>query len=371
MSVLRRNPRSFPGLFRPLALGILVALPTAVCTLTGAGDEPPAGTPTATAAGVAVVQQMLQLLAGIRGEYAEAFDDHGTVVRPIDIDEARLLVTELQDLSARQSDAASIGLPELMDGLTVLVAERVPPVVVETYAEVFRRSLIQSTGVREDTLPATRPSLARGRELFVENCAGCHGPGGQGDGPDAKRLGITPRSFTDVVLMRRETPQDAFNVIRLGRQKSGMPAWGEAFSPQQVWDLVSYIWSLARTPEAVRDGQRIYHERCARCHGESGDPARSQAANLDRPTKNLAAILDGSTRADADLFQEVSDGMPHTPMPAFAPQLTEGDRWAVVAFVRTLSLEGAPGALAVPFEVDRRAEMQDVSRLVDAAIAAH
>src|SRR5262249_50995978 len=160
------------------------------------------------------------------------------------------------------------------------------------------------------------------------------------------------------------------NAIMLGRQKSGMPAWGDAFTPEQVWDLVSYIWSLAPPPSAVAAGQRIYAAQCAGCHGTSGDPVDSHAANLDRPSRSLAALLDRAEHSDADVFALVSNGASGTSMPAFAQRLSEDDRWAVTAFARTLSLEGAPGASADSLEPDRAAELADVRRVVDAAIEA-
>ena len=318
----------------------------------------------------AQVQRMLKLLAGIGGEYREAFDDTGAIVRPIDIDETRLLLGEVNDLSAplRASDP---GLRELIENIGALVDLRVPPAVIGAYTEVARRYLMHATGVREDILPAERPSLTRGQALYRENCAGCHGTNGAGDGPDAAHLAIPPSKFSDRAFMRGETPRDAFNVIMLGRQKSGMPAWGDALSPQQAWDLVSYLWSFGRTPAEVDAGRQLYAARCAGCHGANGDPASSQATLLDRPGHSLAALVDGAGRSDDDLFKVVSTGIPNTAMPAFTTLLDEDQRWALVSFVRTLSLEGAPGASGEPMEADHRAQLGEVRRGVDAALEAH
>lgn len=329
-----------------------------------------AGTPVTPARDPADVQRALQLLAGVSGEYQEAFDEQGRVVRSIDIDEARLLLGEVRDVTGRPMAASDPGLEHLLRSLTVLVDQHVPPAVVTAYVEVVRRYLIQSTGVREEVVPAQRPSLARGRELFQENCVGCHGLAGAGDGADAKRLGIKPADFTDLALMRGQTPRDAFNVITLGRQKSGMPAWGEALSAQQVWDLVSYIWSLSRTPASLAAGQRVYAARCASCHGANGDPADLPSAGVQRPPRSLSALVEVAQRSDLDLFATVSGGGRSTAMPAFASLLWEDERWAVVTFARTLSLEGAPGAAEQPMEPDRGAQMAEVRRLLDAALDA-
>ena len=86
----------------------------------------------------AQVQRMLKLLAGIAGEYREAFDDQGAIVRPIDIDETRLLLGEVNDLTAplRASDP---GFREVIENIGTLVDMRVPPDIIGAYTEVARR----------------------------------------------------------------------------------------------------------------------------------------------------------------------------------------------------------------------------------------
>jgi mono/diheme cytochrome c family protein len=331
--------------------------------------------PPGTAAGdpspdPAAVQRTLQLLAGIGSEYREAFDDQGKLIRPLDVDETRLLLAEVSDLTGRPPMAGDLELQQLMLGLASVIDDKVPPEVVAAFTEVVRRYLIEVTGVHEAIVPPERPSPARGAALFRDNCTGCHGVGGAGDGADVKQLGITPANFTDLEFMRGETPRDSFNAITLGRPKNGMPAWGDAFSAQQIWDLVAYVWSLSSPPASAAAGQRIYAAQCAGCHGPNGDPAESQAASLQRPSRSLAAILDRSEHSDADVFTVVSTGVAGTPMPAFGATLSEADRWAVVSFLRTLSLAGAPGTDAGALEPDRAAELADVRRVVDAAVEA-
>jgi hypothetical protein len=67
----------------------------------------------------------------------------------------------------------------------------------------------------------------------------------------------------------------------------------------------------------------------------------------------------------------VSAGVPNTAMRGFAPMLGEEERWAVVTYVRTLSLEGAQGASAQSMETDHVAQLDQIRRAVDAAVAAH
>jgi mono/diheme cytochrome c family protein/plastocyanin len=38
----------------------------------------------------------------------------------------------------------------------------------------------------------------------------------------------------------------------------------------EKWDVVAYIWQLNTTADALADGQELYAQNCAACHGESG-----------------------------------------------------------------------------------------------------
>src|SRR5262249_11423817 len=155
--------------------------------------------------------------------------------------------------------------------------------------------------------------------------------------------------------------------IMLGRQKGGMPAWGDALSPQQAWDLVSYVWSLSRTPAELDAGRKIYDARCASCHGATGDPGTAKASILERPAESMSALVDGARRSDDDLYAIVTTGVAKTAMAGFGSDLSEDERWAVVAFVRTLSLEGAGGGSGPPLEPDHVAEMAEVRAALDQA----
>jgi mono/diheme cytochrome c family protein len=138
-----------------------------------------------------------------------------------------------------------------------------------------------------------------------------------------------------------------------------------------VWDVVSYVWSLGRTPEALVRGQRLYAARCAGCHGSGGDPTDGTTAAATRPFGALSGLIEGAARSDVDLLAAVTDGVPPTAMPAFKRVLSDVERADVVSFTRTLSLEGAPGASSRPPEPDRSAAMAEVIGLVGRAIDAH
>ncbi len=328
--------------------------------------------PRASAADVAPadVQRGLRLLSGIASEYADAFDEAGKLVRPTEIDEARMLYDEARDLVAPMVAKDNQGRTSLL-ALGALLTGRMPVVTVTSAVDDVRSGLMRATGVRESIVPGSRPSLPRGRQVFQANCAGCHGATGAGDGADAARFEVKPPDFTDRTFMRNETPQDAFNVIALGKKKTGMPAWGDALSLQETWDVVSYVWSLSRTPEELADGRQLFGTHCAGCHGANGDAPAAAPLDSGLPRRSLATLVEHAQFPDAAVFDTIATGMPMVKMPGFAHTLSDDQRWNLTAFVRTLSLEGPSGASPGTMVPDRAAEMREVRRRVDSALAAH
>ena len=85
---------------------------------------------------------------------------------------------------------------------------------------------------------------ARGRALFLEHCALCHGERADGRGIRQQALSTPPRDFTDRAWSERTTPRRVFYVIREGSAGTPMPAW-KALDDGQIWDLTAYLLSVS------------------------------------------------------------------------------------------------------------------------------
>ncbi len=91
-------------------------------------------------------------------------------------------------------------------------------------------------------------AIAAGRELFLASCATCHGETGMGDGPAAVGLSPPRASSGDAGLLADMS--DGYIYWRISEGgvgdpfNSAMPAWGSAFSEQQIWQLVSFLRTL-------------------------------------------------------------------------------------------------------------------------------
>lgn len=92
---------------------------------------------------------------------------------------------------------------------------------------------------------ANAEARTRGRQLFLEHCALCHGERADGRGRRRSALSSRPVDFSDPSWTSRTTPRRTFEVIREGRPGTSMPAW-KALDEQQTWQLVAYLHSLAQ-----------------------------------------------------------------------------------------------------------------------------
>ena len=93
-------------------------------------------------------------------------------------------------------------------------------------------------------IPHSSQSVNRGKQLFQQYCAVCHGAGGQGDGPAAASLAKRPEDLTRIA----PPPYfpDGVVAYRIANGTEAMPAWKGVLSAEQIWDLINFIRSLHR-----------------------------------------------------------------------------------------------------------------------------
>ena len=96
-------------------------------------------------------------------------------------------------------------------------------------------------------VPETRLQSAdareRGRALFLQHCALCHGDRADGRGVRRQGLSSQPRDFTDPAWRARTSPRRVFYVIREGSPGTAMPAW-KVLDDEQTWDVAAYLLAV-------------------------------------------------------------------------------------------------------------------------------
>lgn len=102
--------------------------------------------------------------------------------------------------------------------------------------------------------------VARGRKLFNQYCAACHGVNGKGEGPAAAALKIAPPDLTSIQKPGEKFPFYRVQTTIEGEQavtahgSSKMPVWGTIFRRTQgelqkqgdIYALVKYVESIQR-----------------------------------------------------------------------------------------------------------------------------
>jgi cbb3-type cytochrome c oxidase subunit III len=107
----------------------------------------------------------------------------------------------------------------------------------------FLRAWQPTAPDRSNTPP--EGDLTRGRSLYANICAVCHGANGEGTAQ-----GLALNDATKLTQFDDSWYRDAINN---GRPAQGMPTWGTVLSPQQVSDVIAVIdfWRRRATPPAT------------------------------------------------------------------------------------------------------------------------
>jgi mono/diheme cytochrome c family protein len=189
----------------------------------------------------------------------------------------------------------------------------------------------------------------RGGELYVENCAVCHGVDGQG------RIGASLESFPGI-----DASATVASTIAAGVPGSVMPAWAQSqggpLSDDDINDLVAYVLgafagtepiaplptyvapTIASLPDVEGNpsaGAVVYQANCAMCHGDQGQGRFGLALAKSWPVADPPIYIQSVVR----------QGIDGTTMPAWAQAeggpLSDSEIGDVAAFVVTLQPTGA------------------------------
>jgi high-affinity iron transporter len=190
------------------------------------------------------IQQLIQLTDYVGVDYGAAVQ-HGTII-------SRGEYGEMQDFSsaiiARVSElppsAASRQLAAQAAELATLIGRRADASDVKALTASMRQVFI--SGYDVSVTPRHIPDLDAARALYSEQCMGCHGMGGQGDGPQAALLEPSPTDFTDRERYLDRTLLGLYNTITQGLEGTAMPSFA-SLDETQRWALAFYVGQLATT----------------------------------------------------------------------------------------------------------------------------
>lgn len=127
--------------------------------------------------------------------------------------------------------------PPPPDSVPVSGRETVPAPTTER--ELFKAK--DDAAALRNPVPATAQSVARGASLYRVNCVVCHGKSGRGDGPVGRQFTRTPP--VDLNKQYTQGQADGQLFFTLTRGRVAMPAYRDALSPQERWDVINYLRS--------------------------------------------------------------------------------------------------------------------------------
>ncbi len=244
-------------------------------------------------------------------------------------------------------------------------------------------------GVKDVTYyePWTSPEFAnasveRGKTLYKEYCAQCHGFTGKGDGPAASSLEPKPAIHANMPFDK--LPMEyLYNVINHGGVAVGkspnMPYWGLTIGQQGVADVIAYLKvtfkgvpdvaaaaggqggaciqprKTVKAPEdfiskanplsssagAIHAGKELFLKTaqpvaCVMCHGEQGDGKGLMGAALVPSPRNFTCGGMMREIPDGQLFWIIKNGSPGTGMMAFSG-LPDEQVWQLIHYIRSLA----------------------------------
>ena len=90
-------------------------------------------------------------------------------------------------------------------------------------------------------------SIKRGKDVFIKNCAKCHGLNGNGYGVVAHGFATWPRQLW--AWYKADSAADSYLYWIIENGKSDMPPWGLVLSEDARWDLINYIKTIKKPEE--------------------------------------------------------------------------------------------------------------------------
>ena len=83
--------------------------------------------------------------------------------------------------------------------------------------------------------------VKEGKEIFTKNCIACHGPDGGG---------VIGPNLTDDYWIHGGRIEEIGATVSAGVLAKGMPGWGKILKPDEVLEVVAYVWTLRGTTPA-------------------------------------------------------------------------------------------------------------------------
>jgi len=337
----------------PRCLPLFVALAACCVALPASAQEHPA-------------RRAANVVSVAVEEYAKAVDARGRLISAQEYQEANEFLVDAKRAAERLSGVNALPARALLDSIAAAVAAKKPPESVDSLEKRFAEVLGNEAKLE---LPVSALNLAEGKAIFDKSCASCHGATGKGDGPAGVALNPKPPAIGTVEHMRGVTPALTYRVLSVGIAGTPMAGYAASLTPEQRWNVVAYVNSLRASHAELMEGEGLYTQRCATCHGVAGAGDGVLARSLTRLPPEIGTVAWQVEHSDEQLADVIRGGIAATAMPASA-ELTPAQLQSIVAFVRTLPMKDRNRLAASDSSASRDVSRNIVSLLEQSLSAA-
>lgn len=190
------------------------------------------------------VRTFISLLDYIGSDYQNAVQK-GEIVNQVEYDEMTEFIDKaiiiFNQLSSEVNDNEKEKIANDLFNLKRLIVEKADPNKIYLSSNRVKQEIIKLNII--PVSPLLWPDISEGKKVYQANCQTCHGQTGRGDGILSNILSPKPTNFLNDTLMKRISPFQVYNTIRLGISGTGMPAF-DTLKDVSVWNTAFYVMSI-------------------------------------------------------------------------------------------------------------------------------
>ena len=265
-------------------------------------------------------------------EYGKAVDARGKLISVQEYQEATDFLADASRTAERLSGATAVSARALLDSIARAVAAKRPPAALDSLAARFA-VLLGSEAKLE--LPKGQLDLSQGRAIYERTCSSCHGATGLGDGSAGVQLTPRPTPIGTSAQMHGVSPAMMYRIVSIGIAGTPMASFASTLTSEQRWNVVAYVNSLRTSRAQELQGEGLYTQRCASCHGITGAGDGVYARSLTKLPPEIGSVAWQMEHSDEEITSAVVNGIPESAMPP-ARDLSASEAANIVAYVRTL-----------------------------------
>lgn len=145
---------------------------------------------------------------------------------------------------------AAIGYGYFRLGYAPVATASAPMPFEETIAKMALRARMQKEAPKTNPpVPADETNLSQGAEIYLENCAFCHGLPNQKATMAAKGMfPLPPQLFSPDEMVTHDRIGGIYWKVSNGIRMTGMPGFGEMLSSNQVWQVSLLLKNANKLP---------------------------------------------------------------------------------------------------------------------------